>query len=359
MTMRRPNDLRLEPLPSFEAARADWTRLAEARGSIFGTWEWASEWWQVFGEERRLLLEACLDGDGRVVGVVPLYLAAERPLRVARFVGHGPADELAPVCAPEDRAAVARAVTRAVRLRLGRRGVVLAERLPGEEGWPALMDGGVLRDESSPRLPIAGRTWDEWLATRSSNFRQQVGRRERKLCREHEVSFRLVEDAASLDSELDVLLELHAARWGSSSSAFSPARRTFHRAFARRALENGWLRLWFVDVDGQPAAGWLGFRYGGVEWYYQAGRDPALADDNVGFVLLTHTIREAFVDGMREYRFGLGAEPYKARFSEQDPGLDTVLLGAAPLPRLASLGARSARRAPPAVRRLLLARAPI
>jgi CelD/BcsL family acetyltransferase involved in cellulose biosynthesis len=79
-------------------------------------------------------------------------------------------------------------------------------------------------------------------------------------------------------------------------------------------------------VDGRPAAVWYGLRFGGVDHYYQSGRDPRLGPLKVGFVLLAHTIRAACEDGMREYRFGLGDEAYKHRFCDRDPGLETVAL---------------------------------
>ena len=72
-------------------------------------------------------------------------------------------------------------------------------------------------------------------------------------------------------------------------------------------------------------ASWLGYRLGGAEWYYQAGRDPALEREAVGFVLMNHTIREALNDGMREYRLLLGGESYKDRFANADHGLETVM----------------------------------
>jgi CelD/BcsL family acetyltransferase involved in cellulose biosynthesis len=43
-------------------------------------------------------------------------------------------------------------------------------------------------------------------------------------------------------------------------------------------------------------------------------------------VLYCHAIREAMADGMREYRFLLGAEAYKWRFADHDPGLERVVL---------------------------------
>ena len=45
--------------------------------------------------------------------------------------------------------------------------------------------------ESSPVLSLAGRGWEDILAARSANFRQQVRRRERKLAQAHELRFRL------------------------------------------------------------------------------------------------------------------------------------------------------------------------
>jgi CelD/BcsL family acetyltransferase involved in cellulose biosynthesis len=93
-----------------------------------------------------------------------------------------------------------------------------------------------------------------------------------------------------------------------------------------------------LELDGTPRAAWYGFRYAGAESYYQAGRDPSLDRYSVGFVLLLHSIREAFEDGMSEYRFLHGGEAFKYRFATDDPGLVTVACGLTPL-GTAALGA--------------------
>jgi CelD/BcsL family acetyltransferase involved in cellulose biosynthesis len=188
-------------------------------------------------------------------------------------------------------------------------------------------------------VSLAEPTWDEYLAARSSNFRQQVRTAERKL-HDRGLAFRL-SDADHLRRDLDLLFELHRARWP-GSPWFADAE-AFHRDFAALALEHGWLRLWILELDGRPAAAWLGYRFAGIESYYQAGRDPALQKERVGFVLLAHTIREALQDGMDEYRLLRGDEQFKYRFATSDPGLETLarpngLLGNA------ALGLRTARR---------------
>jgi CelD/BcsL family acetyltransferase involved in cellulose biosynthesis len=118
------------------------------------------------------------------------------------------------------------------------------------------------------------------------------------------------------------LFDLHSQRWGRRSEFYRL--RGFHREFAAVAEERGWLRLWFLEMDGVAVAAWYGFRYAGVESFYQGGRDMAWAEGGVGTVLLEHTIREAQREGMSEYRFLRGGEAYKDRLANGSDDLVTV-----------------------------------
>jgi peptidoglycan/xylan/chitin deacetylase (PgdA/CDA1 family)/CelD/BcsL family acetyltransferase involved in cellulose biosynthesis len=298
----------------------EWTALAAAGGNPFGTFEWASCWWRHHGGDRRPLVVAGRAADGRLVTVLPLYLWATRPLRILRFIGHGAGDQLGPVHAPGDREAAA-ALARQALAELGW-DLFVGEQLPARALWSDLLGARVIRREGSPVLAAPDGGWPAYLAGRSANFRQQLGRRERNLARRHQVDLRLVQDPGALGGAMDTLFALHRLRWG-EESGFLP-RQAFHREFAALALERGWLRLWLLHLDGRPAAAWYGLRLGGVEHYYQSGRDPAFDNLSAAFVLLAHTIRSAFEDGVREYRFGRGQDPYKYRFTDQDPGLETI-----------------------------------
>jgi CelD/BcsL family acetyltransferase involved in cellulose biosynthesis len=315
-----PVGLEVEEL---ETLRQEWTPLALRSGNIFATYEWASIWWRHFGDGHRPLVTTCRAGDGTLVGILPFYLWSVGPLRVLRFIGHGAGDQLGPIHAPEDFAPVARATQQA--LAWMRWDVFVAEHLPGNASWNGVLRGKVLARDGSPVLRNPDGGWRAFLAGRSSNLRQQVGRRERNLARHHEVAFRLVQDAEALPAALDTLFHLHSLRWSDGSSGFTP-RADFHRAFAAAALERGWLRLWLLDLDGQTVAAWYGLRFAGVECYYQAGRDPTWDHRSVGFVLLAHSIREAFEDGMAEYRFLHGRDAYKYRFADEDAGVETIAL---------------------------------
>jgi CelD/BcsL family acetyltransferase involved in cellulose biosynthesis len=338
--------VQLEPVASFEEARDVWDALALRAANPFGTRAWAEAWWREYGGGRRLALRLARASDGRPAALLPLFRADRGPLPLLRFLGHGAADQLGPLCAPEDASLAAEALRRAA-TELPAHGLLLAERLPAGGEVARRLGGVSLRREATPELRIDGQNWDAWLSGRSRNFRDQARRMERRLARAHELRFRLA-DGATLDDDLGVLFDLHDRRWEADggSDAFDPRRRALHRAFAARALEHGWLRLWVAEVDGVAGAAWYGFRYAGRDWYYQFGRDPRWDAFRLGFVLLVHTIRDAFESGVDVYHFGLGPEPYKERFASGDPGLTTVAIGRPRTARLAARGVAGLRRLP-------------
>jgi CelD/BcsL family acetyltransferase involved in cellulose biosynthesis len=327
---------------AFESLRSAWSELAAATENVFATWEWNTVWWKRLGGGRTLHIEVDRDAHGHPIAILPLFLWHRSPLRVVRQVGCEGGDELGPICRPDDRVAAAGALLDV----LGglRAHVFLGECLPRDAEWRVLLGGSVLSHEASPVIALDAPDWDAFLRTRSSNFREQVRRRERKLFRERNARFRLAEDPSRLDADLDALFALHAARWEGRPTSFM-RREPLHREFARHALELGWLRLWLLEVDGAPRAACLGFRYGGVESYYQGGRDPAWDAYSVGFVLLAHAVREALAGGMREYRLLRGGEPYKYRFATSDTGVETIAVARGPGARAAVAAARVARRA--------------
>jgi CelD/BcsL family acetyltransferase involved in cellulose biosynthesis len=325
-----PVHARIKRLASLDEARACWTKLAERSDNIFSTWEWADVWWRHFGHGRTLEL-ATVAADSDPVALLPLCTARRFGLNLRRFVGHGVADQLGPVCDPGDAPVAIAGLEAAVESG----GVLLAERLLADRDWQHDLGGRAIRNELSPLIDLVSEgNWDSYLAARSANFRQQVRRRQRRLEREG-LRFRLADDPARLNDDVSALFTLHSARWGESASPVFRRGLAFHLEFAACALRRGWLRLWLAEADGVPVAAWYGFRFAGVEYYYQSGRDPAWDRQAIGAGILEHSIREAFADGMREYRLLRGDEAYKRRYATSEPGLATVAAARDPLGRAA------------------------
>jgi len=333
----------LEEVSRLEALGAGWAACAEASRNVFVTPEWLSLWRAHFAADRPLQIVACRE-NGELRAVLPLYSSSSGPVKLLRFLGHGHSDELGPVCAPAEREAAAVALMRTIESRGS--DLFIGDDLLGDFDWADRLGGRMLERTESPVARFDGESWDDFVGARSTKLRRRLRYYERSL-EPHGLRYRLATDPERLAADLDALFTLHAARWG-ESPWFAPAR-DFHEEFAAIALERGWLRLWFLELDGRAVAGWLGYRFAGVESHYQSGRDPTWDKASVGIVLLAHTMREALADGIEEYRFLRGGEGYKQRFATDDPGVVTVGRATSALGH-AALAARTARRR---VRRLI------
>jgi CelD/BcsL family acetyltransferase involved in cellulose biosynthesis/dTDP-4-amino-4,6-dideoxygalactose transaminase len=347
---RRPREreLTVTELAGFDAP--EWSSLAERAGNIFGTPEWLGTWWRHLGRGE-LVLRQCRAANRGLVGVLPMVREQRGALSLLRLCSAEVGEELGPICAPRDETAVARAWRHMLDSFSDDWDLMLAERLPGRVSWPTLADIGLLRREASPELALAGLDWEGFLATRSRHFRKHLRYFERRLARDHGLRFRLADDPDRLDADVDTMIALHRARWQTHGiDAFAQRREDFHREFARIALDRGWLRLWFAELNGTPAAAWYGMRFAGIEWYYNAGRNPAFDELSVGHVLVAHTVREAILDGQRQYRLLRGDHEYKRRWATHDPGVETAVRAEGPRGKAALVGLHMAIALPPTVR---------
>lgn len=308
-----------------ESRREIWTELAAKSRNIFATWEWNETWWRHFaGDGEPTFLECRDPGDSAPFAILPLYETRLGPVRVLRLIGHGPGDVLGPICAPSDDARAGRALREALR-RAGGPSLLLAERLPGGPSADVVA-GEILNREANPTLEIQGRSWEEYIKTRSRNLREKLRRSGRKIQQSHAVTYRLCNDRMRLDLDFKDLMRLHRAQWGSSNFAKERVV-AFHHELISALSDRGWVRLWIMEVDGEQAAAWYGFRFQGIEFFYQSGRDPRFDSHSVGFLMLVHTMKAAFEDGLDRYAFLRGDEPYKGRFATADAGLETHALG--------------------------------
>jgi CelD/BcsL family acetyltransferase involved in cellulose biosynthesis len=315
--------LLLEVVSDLELVRDHWERLAEESGNLFAVWQWNALWWRFFGRSRRLTVVMCRDPEDEVRAIVPLYRWRKRPLTILRFLGHGHGDLLGPVCSRDDGAISAEALRLA--LDKSQFDIFVGDWLLADRDWASLLGGRVVRETGYPILRFEVDSWDEFLASRSKNFRKDIRYQQRRLEREHRVHYRMTTDTAELERDLDTVFALHRARFdGHGGCYFCGESELFHREFAAAALEEGWLRLWILEVDGEPVATEYGFQFSGSYFAYQTGRDPAWERASVGAVLETYTIRKALEGGAREYRFLRGSEPYKYRLASEDPELEAI-----------------------------------
>ena len=151
---RTPTAFKVEWHTSLEPLRGAWDELAERSRNIFATWEWTQTWWSHFGRDRPLHVAACRHTDDGLAALLPLHIATTSPIRLVRFVGYGPADQLGPICDRDDRAGTAGAFRAALEDAPFRWDAFFGEQLAAEEGWSTLLGAKVLHRAESPGPPF-------------------------------------------------------------------------------------------------------------------------------------------------------------------------------------------------------------
>jgi CelD/BcsL family acetyltransferase involved in cellulose biosynthesis len=333
-----------------------WRRLAEVRENPFLTPEWFRAWFGANpGEEPFAIVWR---RDGEVRGVLPLARVRKNGARLLRFAGARRGDWFTPACRREDEAEMAAVCATLLARRRRDWQLIRFDRIDRESDWPqALWAEGVetaiapTRERRTDSLPYVGfgeDGYEGYLAARSRNFRSQLGRRRRKLEREHGLSFRMTERGDQLDADFATFFRLHDERWdarGGSSSSGDEARE-LQRAFAGAALEHGWLRLWTAEADGAPRAAWYGWRLGDRYCYSLSGLSKEYESLALGTVLLAHTIEQAAAEGATVYDLMWGDESYKSRFETDSRETASWVLGRRnPVGIAAAIGTALERRA--------------
>lgn len=304
---------RTEPLP---ALRDEWNALAPEEPTPFLTHEWLTAWCEAFGGGEPVC-PVVRDGDGRLRGAACL-------LRT-RFGGFSaPANDHTgdwDVVAADDeaRAAVWQAIGELggarltlSALRVGSRSAGLARAALGDRYRLLAIPG-----PRSPYLELPD-DYDGLLAGVSRNLRSQVGRRRRQLDKDGGVALRTVTGGPELDRALDDLFRLEASGWkaraGTAILRDEGAERLY-RGFAHAAADRGWLRVYLLEIGGEPWAGDLGIALGGVGFLLKTGFDEAHARLSPGILLRAEVLRASIDEGLRGYDFLGPDDDYKLRWA--------------------------------------------
>lgn len=331
----------IEDREGFRQLRDEWSELLQASDadSLFLTWEWLYTWWTHLAGGRRLRLVTVRCG-GRLAAVAPLAMRlgffGVLLFPVLEFLGLGSvgsdyldvilrrgleADALAALAAHLGTGKHVLKLAQFRRdVRSGARG--LAQGL-GDLGWTARE----IPFGRCPFISLAGSSWTSYLAGLGREHRRNFRRRVRQLATHFAVTIELVRTEEQRRAAFGALLSLHERRWrprGGSKAFHTPALRAFHDELSRLALERGWLRLFLLRLDGQPAAALYGFMYGGRFYFYQQGFDPRYARYSAGLVLTGLTIEMAIAEGAAEYDFLSGEEGFKFLWAGQARDLSVI-----------------------------------
>ena len=159
--------------------------------------------------------------------------------------------------------------------------------------------------ETNLQLELTG-NFDGYVQSLSKSLRYDVRRR-------HQFEIR-VATPATVDTDLDILLQLHRDRWRKRGlpGLFFGRRGKFFRRWVTQGVQMGKAELLVAESTGDPVGAACFLVHGGRTSFYQSGVLPVAGSP--GTALVAEAIARAYERNDRIFDFLRGDEPYKRRW---------------------------------------------
>jgi CelD/BcsL family acetyltransferase involved in cellulose biosynthesis len=165
-------------------------------------------------------------------------------------------------------------------------------------------------------------TFEEWLQTRSSHFRERARKARRRF--ERAGGTRRHATPETLSDDVDTLMRLHAGRWetlGESNLVLRPQQTRELLVSAGRRLGVDRFRLMIHEIEGEPMCAYLSLAAGGELLGINGGWDERFSRMSPFLVHGSSLVEDAIERGDHRIDLGLGVQSYKLRLAT---GLDPV-----------------------------------
>jgi CelD/BcsL family acetyltransferase involved in cellulose biosynthesis len=352
---------------SLDGLTLEWDALAAADGLPQMSPAWVLAWWRQIAPEGAVPRAVAVRDGGQLVGLAPFYCEPDGGGRLDyRLPGIEIAARLAPLALAGREWEVAEAIGATLADADPRPDALRFEGFPIEGQWlTALRDSwpGALRPplrlmnvDGNPLMSLAEPSFEQWLAGRSSNFRQQMRRLRRRFADAGGVS--RVASRETLAADAAALTRLHAMRWdgrGHSNLVDLGERfSAFVVELGERLLDEQRFALRILELGGEPICAQLFVRAGGTTLFVNGGWDERHAALKPSLLCLLDAVQEAFALGGERFDLGVGVQSYKLRFADGSaplawgvllaPGARFPLAAARTVPALAQARLRDGAR---------------
>ncbi|MFK5986461.1 MAG: GNAT family N-acetyltransferase [Pseudomonadota bacterium] len=167
--------------------------------------------------------------------------------------------------------------------------------------------------EHCPYIILNG-TWDDFLAQKSKNFRQQTRSKRRKFETKLKGTYKTCKNQQQVQRVLQKLAKFNPQRWnkkGKKSSFSDHHFLDFHLQISYKFLEKNYLDLSYLEVDGEIIAVIYNYIYANKVYYYNTAFDPQYNAYSIGRVLMGYSIEQALQQHKVEFDFLRGIHSYK------------------------------------------------
>ena len=155
--------------------------------------------------------------------------------------------------------------------------------------------------------PLSGMSAQGYFDSRPSRLRNTIGRKLRKVRREHRIEFCLYKDGTQLQKGLEEYQAVYERSWKEPE-----AYPEFIPRLVKKAADEGSLRLGILNIDGKPVAAQIWLLTENRATIYKLAYDDGYAQLSAGSILTKLMFDHAIdVDHVALVDFGAGSEAYK------------------------------------------------
>ena len=323
----------------FDLLEAEWNALLEraVTAPFFLTPTYQKTWWHYLGNGD-LMLIAIRTNEGQLVGIAPLFTTINADnQRQLNIVGCVDVSDYLDLLVDRDYVeAVHKTLLACLATDQVNWDKLFLCSLPHNSathtqfaeaaqalGWQA----EVSEQDVCPVITLAD-SWDNYLARVKKKQRHEIRRKIRKIEAEADPKLLVIDSEEGLAEAMQEFIVLHQKSTTDKEDFWTEELTAFFNALTVEVAKAGWLRLYFIEVDGVKAAAMLCFDYKNEMLLYNSGYDPEqFAHLSPGNVLTSYTIQDSIELGRSRYDFLRGDEVYKFRFgAEPEPVYDVALV---------------------------------
>ncbi len=318
-----------EDLNGLQAWLKAWDRLAVETRLPYCSPSWMLAWWRNAAPSGARLRVILVADQKELIAVAPFYVLMIRGIAHYRLLGSGTSMRLGILARLGTEAEAAHVITSALAdakpcpdvIRL--EGVTSSCPWPSllQRHWPASQPPWMHQDRTlpAPVLSLREGSFNEWLESKSANFRKQM-RRDRRLLEQYGAAFKLVTKQQELQAGIADFSALHRARWSArgGSSVLTPKVEKMLAEVGTHHIADGRFRLWLLQSGHQTIAARIMVAAGGEVSAWNSGFDQAWADQHPSLLTLLAAIEHAWEVGDDRMDLGGGGRAYKYRFADAE-----------------------------------------
>ncbi len=318
-------------------AEEGWTRIA-GRGAPIGLFQdhaWLSAWWRAAARAAAApaLHTVIVSDDAGPVAIAPLVVRRDRfPARLVWM-----ALEVSDYC---DLIAVpgidAASLWRVLKPAMAASGAALADlsQLRPDGAAAQLLRAGARAGTlslQSPYLDLAGRPWDQVEKAFSSNLRQEMRRKGRRLAKQLPWRYAEYAESARRAAAVEFVVAQKRRQFADEPAALAQLEHVFapfaRDVFLRDGVGHARIHVSALEAeaDGRMIAAHLGFADAERFYYYVPAFDPEFQADSPGQLLIYELVRRAAEERVPVFDMLRGDYPYKWRLTDTSVELKSVV----------------------------------